>query len=106
MKKVEAIIAREDLFAVKKAVSEAGGHNICVLEAVGISTADIVEDFEKNGGVEAGMLKVEIFLEDHEAERVSNAISRELGGGDEVNVFLTKAEVAMRFHRSGDDAAR
>lgn len=106
MKKVEVIIAREALFAVKKAVHESGGHNICVLEAVGISTAETAEDFEKNREREAEMLKIEIFLEDHDAERVSNAISRELGGGDEVNVFLTKAEVAMRFHRSGDDATR
>jgi len=94
MKKVEVIIPHDSIEAVKKAVRDSGGHNMCVMEATGIPTSA-----EADAQVVVPLLKIEIFLEDHEAERVADAVSRELGGGDEVNVFLTKAETAMRFHR-------
>lgn len=94
MKKVEVIIPHDSVDAVKKAIGDSGGHNMCVVEASGVATSS-----ETNFGTSVPLLKIEIFLEDHEAERVADAVSRALGGGDEVNVFLTKAETAMRFHR-------
>lgn len=100
MKKIEVIVAKSCLDDVKKAVREAGGHNICIMESFGVSTLREIGGKDLKGGGEVPLLKIELFLEDHEAERVADSISRELGGGQDVNVFLTKAEVAMRFHRT------
>lgn len=105
MKKVEIIVAREALGLVAKAAREAGGHALCVIDATGIPTNEGVNEFGMTATGAVPVVKIEIFLEDHEAERVADAVSRELGGGDDVNVFLTKSETAMRFRRnvrSGD----
>jgi nitrogen regulatory protein PII len=92
VKKIEAIVEPHVLESIQKVVEEAGRHSMCVMEAGGIGGRDGMGQLTL-----APLVKIEIYLEDHEAERVADAIAKELGGKEVANVFLTKIDAAMKF---------
>jgi nitrogen regulatory protein PII len=99
MKKIEAFIKPEELAQVQRALEEAGFFSACVMEAGvfvgGGGRAEVTTDIPLDP-----RLKLELFVEDHEAPRVSMMLAKTVASDntDRSRIFATATEESVRYY--------
>jgi nitrogen regulatory protein PII len=102
MKKVEAFIKPEELPSVSDALREAGFFGACVMEAgVFLKMGD--RGGGRQGQVDETLepkLKLELFLEDHEADRAGMVVAKTVASDEEdrTRIFITNTEESVRYY--------
>ena len=101
VRKIEAIIKPEELERVNAALSSCGKYSLAVMEAGVIwweRSSKTVPPIINEDALRP-RIKIEIFLEDHESERVSATLARVVASDEEdrTRIFITQSEESIRY---------